>query len=111
MIWEPAYPWFARGYHRLLSWSLRHRPLVILVAILVFASNFLILPLLGTEFVPETNSTTATVVGELPPAPPSTPRTAPRCAGSRCCSTRNGSPRSRPSTPRSVAPKPIRTPA
>ena len=36
-------------------------------ALLVFASNFVILPLPGSEFVPETNSETATVIGELPP--------------------------------------------
>ncbi|MCC7369530.1 MAG: efflux RND transporter permease subunit [Chloroflexi bacterium] len=65
--WEPLYQRMARGYARLLSWSLRHRLAVIGLTGLVFLSNALILPFIGTEFVPETNATTASVVGELPP--------------------------------------------
>src|SRR5262249_30394669 len=51
--WEPAYRRLAAGYARLLHWSLRHRPAVLLLAALVFGINFLVLPRLGTEFVPE----------------------------------------------------------
>ena len=50
-----------------MRWELGHRKAVLATALLVFASNFVILPLPGSEFVPETNSETATVIGELPP--------------------------------------------
>jgi len=67
-LWEPLYGWLAAGcYARLLRWALGHRKTVLATALLVFASNFVILPLLGSEFVPETDSATATVIGELPP--------------------------------------------
>jgi HAE1 family hydrophobic/amphiphilic exporter-1 len=67
MVWEPAYERFAGGYHRLLAWSLRHRPIIIVLTLLVFASDFLIAPLIGTEFIPEVNGTSATIVGEMAP--------------------------------------------
>ncbi|MBI3967691.1 MAG: efflux RND transporter permease subunit, partial [Chloroflexi bacterium] len=64
--WEPLYVQVERLYGSALHWSLRHRPAVMALAVLVFASNFLILPRLGSEFVPEIDNDTVTVVGELP---------------------------------------------
>ncbi|MFN8632304.1 MAG: efflux RND transporter permease subunit [Chloroflexota bacterium] len=66
-FWEPAYRLLARGYAHLLSWSLRHRPVVMVVAVAFFLLNAVILPRLGTEFAPENNDETISVVGELPP--------------------------------------------
>ena len=66
-FWEPLYRATERGYARLLRWSLRHRPIVLLVALLVFGSNLLILQGIGTEYVPEANEGTAVIVAELPP--------------------------------------------
>src|SRR4051812_32342523 len=51
-FWEPAYQLLERGYHRLLSWSLRHRPVILALALGVFLLNLVILPRLGTEFAP-----------------------------------------------------------
>jgi HAE1 family hydrophobic/amphiphilic exporter-1 len=65
-IWEPLYLAFERAYTRMLHWSLRHRPVVLLLAVAVFGVNFVVLPRLGTEFVPEINRDSVTVVGELP---------------------------------------------
>lgn len=65
-FWEPLYRAAERGYGRALPWALRHRPLVLLLALGVFGANLLILPRLGSEFVPELNRDTVTVVGELP---------------------------------------------
>jgi HAE1 family hydrophobic/amphiphilic exporter-1 len=65
-FWEPAYERVEAGYRRLLGWSLRHRPLVLVAAALVFGSNFLIARALGSEFVPENNREIVTLVGELP---------------------------------------------
>jgi HAE1 family hydrophobic/amphiphilic exporter-1 len=66
-IWEPLYLAMERIYERILHWSLRHRPIVLLLALAVFGVNFVVLPRLGTEFVPEINRDNVIVVGELPP--------------------------------------------
>src|SRR5262249_23144584 len=42
-------------------------PIVLAAAFGFFALNFLILPRIGTEFAPESNDDTISVVGELPP--------------------------------------------
>src|SRR4029079_3930214 len=65
-IFEPSYLWLEHAYRRILHWSLRHRPLVIVGAILVFCSNAVIVSHLGTEFVPEGDLDTTSIVGELP---------------------------------------------
>src|SRR3712207_3704648 len=51
-IFEPIYLAGESVYKHILHWSLRHRPLVIVGALLVFCSNFLILQHVGSEFVP-----------------------------------------------------------
>jgi hydrophobic/amphiphilic exporter-1 (mainly G- bacteria), HAE1 family len=66
-FWEPAYHLLERVYQRTLAWSLRHRPLVLAAALAVFFVNVVIVPRLGTEFAPENNDETLSVVGELPP--------------------------------------------
>jgi len=63
------FPWIARmmgtiergiegaheRYGRLLEWSLANRLKVMAIAVVVFVSSFAIVPLVGTEFVPETD--------------------------------------------------------
>ncbi len=66
-FWEPAYHLLERGYHRALAWSLRHRPVILAVTLGIFLLNLVILPRLGTEFAPQGNDETISVVGELPP--------------------------------------------
>jgi HAE1 family hydrophobic/amphiphilic exporter-1 len=66
-FWEPAYHLLERLYHRALAWSLRHRPIVLAAALAVFLLNLAIVPRLGTEFAPESNDETISVVGELAP--------------------------------------------
>ncbi|MGE3267251.1 MAG: efflux RND transporter permease subunit [Chloroflexota bacterium] len=65
-LFEPAYLRLEHAYRVLLHWSLRHRPIIIVGAILVFGSNVLIVSQLGTEFVPEGDMDTQNIVGELP---------------------------------------------
>ncbi|MCC7103740.1 MAG: efflux RND transporter permease subunit [Chloroflexi bacterium] len=65
-FWEPLYHLGAWLYRHVLHWSLRHRPVVLVLAALVFGLNGMILPQLGTEFVPETDRESVTLVGELP---------------------------------------------
>ena len=53
-LWERGFDGLANVYARTLDWSLRHRPLVIVVAVLalVGAIAFIPLRLLGVEFMP-----------------------------------------------------------
>ncbi|NAZ36176.1 efflux RND transporter permease subunit [Rubellimicrobium sp. CFH 75288] len=58
IVWRTV-AWFdrgfqavGRGYGRLLRWSLRHRLIVTLVAVAVFAGSFALVPRVGVEFSP-----------------------------------------------------------
>ena len=44
---------FSRFYQRLLGWSLRHRAATLGLAALIFLGSFALVPLLGSEFVPQ----------------------------------------------------------
>ncbi len=50
---ERATARFADVYHVLLRWALAHRGKTVLVATAVFLGSFALVPLLGTEFVPQ----------------------------------------------------------
>ncbi|HEY1102459.1 MAG TPA: efflux RND transporter permease subunit, partial [Burkholderiaceae bacterium] len=43
----------AEGYQKLLRWSLTHKLLTVAVAVAVFVTSIVMVPLLGTEFVPK----------------------------------------------------------
>src|SRR5262245_38942211 len=45
--------WLGDVYQALLAWSLRHRLATLAIALLAFFGSFLLVPLLGTEFVPQ----------------------------------------------------------
>ncbi|HUL63625.1 MAG TPA: efflux RND transporter permease subunit [Burkholderiaceae bacterium] len=45
--------WLGDVYQALLAWSLRHRMATLAIALLAFFGSFLLVPLLGTEFVPQ----------------------------------------------------------
>jgi HAE1 family hydrophobic/amphiphilic exporter-1 len=45
--------WLGDVYHDLLEWSLRHRLATLAIAAATFGGGFLLVPLLGTEFVPQ----------------------------------------------------------
>lgn len=64
--WEPAYQALLAGYRRLLDWSLRRPWVVVVTAGLMLAGSVLLVPFVGTEFFPDQNSETSTIVGELP---------------------------------------------
>jgi HAE1 family hydrophobic/amphiphilic exporter-1 len=51
----------ADGYQALLRWSLAHRLATLLMALAVFVSSVLMVPLLGTEFVPKADFSETTV--------------------------------------------------
>jgi hydrophobe/amphiphile efflux-1 (HAE1) family protein len=45
--------WMHRVYGRVLAWALAHRKSVIAIALTTFLASFAIVPLVGTEFIPE----------------------------------------------------------
>jgi HAE1 family hydrophobic/amphiphilic exporter-1 len=50
---ERAFDSLSDVYGRLLGWALAHRKTVILAAIVIFGSSLLLVPFLGSEFIPE----------------------------------------------------------
>ena len=49
------------SYHRGLEWALRHRFVVILAALGITAASFVLVPMIGTEMLPQTDSGNFTV--------------------------------------------------
>src|SRR5689334_4323536 len=52
---ESGVEWAHHRYGELLEWALGHRKTVLAVALAVFVASFFVLPLVGTEFVPESD--------------------------------------------------------
>ncbi len=52
---ENGVEWAHHRYGELLEWALANRKKVLGIAVAVFASSFLVLPLVGTEFFPESD--------------------------------------------------------
>src|SRR5439155_25152186 len=52
---ERGIEWVHRVYGRILEWALGHRKSVIALALATFFASFAIVPLVGTEFVPESD--------------------------------------------------------
>src|SRR5437899_2447242 len=52
---ERGIEWVHRLYGRILEWALGHRKSVIALALATFFASFAIVPLVGTEFVPESD--------------------------------------------------------
>ena len=50
---ERAIEWMHRAYGELLEWALGRRKTVLAFALVTFAASFAVVPLVGTEFVPE----------------------------------------------------------
>ena len=52
---ERGIEWVHRFYGSILEWALTHRKSVIALALVSFFGSFLVLPLVGTEFIPDTD--------------------------------------------------------
>ena len=50
---EQGIDWMHQFYARVLAWALSHRKSVLAIAVCTFAASFAIVPLVGTEFMPE----------------------------------------------------------
>ena len=72
LIWvfESAYGVVSVVYPQVLGWALRHRLLVILLALVLLAGSLSLVPLLGTELIPEIRQGTIVADVELPPGTP-----------------------------------------
>lgn len=53
--WNRAFGWIGITYKRMLSWSLHHRFVVMVVATLMFVGSFWVASILGVEFLPTTD--------------------------------------------------------
>jgi HAE1 family hydrophobic/amphiphilic exporter-1 len=50
---ERVFDSLSDGYGRLLDWALRHRKIVVVTAVFLFGGSLLLVPFLGSEFMPE----------------------------------------------------------
>lgn len=69
---NPVFDWSERllnkieaGYSHVLEWGLRHRKIVLSLIIIVFTGSLALIPLIGTEFLPELDSGEVEVVLEM----------------------------------------------
>jgi len=58
---DDATEWLAEGYQTLLRWSLGHRLATLLLALAIFVLSVVMVPLLGTEFVPKADFSETTI--------------------------------------------------
>jgi HAE1 family hydrophobic/amphiphilic exporter-1 len=58
--------WYLRAYSTTLGWCLRHRLATIAIAVLLFFGSFVLVPLIGTSFMPDMNTNFLTVEIEMP---------------------------------------------
>lgn len=63
---EGGFKWLESRYGRLLGWALRHRLAVIVIALTAFAGGVMLLPLIGTEFVPDMDTGDMNINFEMP---------------------------------------------
>ena len=61
-IYEALSDWYQDG----LRWALRHKLVTLLLGVLVFVSSILMVPLLGTEFVPKSDFSETTITFSTP---------------------------------------------
>ncbi|HEY32995.1 MAG TPA: efflux RND transporter permease subunit [Dehalococcoidia bacterium] len=63
---RPRASWYLKAYTAALRWCLNHRVVTLVIAILLFFGSFLLLPIIGTTFIPEMNTDMLTVGIEMP---------------------------------------------
>ncbi|UXN70242.1 efflux RND transporter permease subunit [Devosia neptuniae] len=63
---DEFFGWLSERYRSVLRWSLRHRIATLGTAVALFFSSFLLLPMVGVEFVPPSDNSEFTVEVETP---------------------------------------------
>ncbi|MBI4319669.1 MAG: efflux RND transporter permease subunit [Chloroflexi bacterium] len=68
-VWESGYNRLASAYAGVLTWSLRHRPVIVVVGFAALAGAYAFIPLnlLGTEYAPQEDDNAFRVSVQLPP--------------------------------------------
>jgi HAE1 family hydrophobic/amphiphilic exporter-1 len=59
-------PWYQRIYTKALRWCLGHRAATLIVALVIFAGSVGLLPIIGTSFMPEINTSVVNVSVQMP---------------------------------------------
>ncbi|MFH0827653.1 MAG: efflux RND transporter permease subunit [Candidatus Omnitrophota bacterium] len=54
------------GYSRVLKWALSHKALTVFIALAIFIVSIVIIPQIGTEFIPEEDSGDINIIMEMP---------------------------------------------
>ncbi|MFT2008749.1 efflux RND transporter permease subunit [Pontibacter sp. 13R65] len=54
------------GYKKLLRWSLLHKVLVVVLAVVMFVGSLMLMPLIGTEFMPQADNARLMITLDLP---------------------------------------------
>jgi HAE1 family hydrophobic/amphiphilic exporter-1 len=62
---EGAYKWLENRYHKLLQQTLSHRLLTVVCALALLGASLLLLPFIGTEFLPPSDEGEVRVTGEM----------------------------------------------
>lgn len=65
-MFDKGFDVLARGYGRVLAWSLRHRIVTLMVALISFGSSFLLFPMVGVEFMPPADNSQIQISLETP---------------------------------------------
>ncbi|OAM76098.1 efflux RND transporter permease subunit [Devosia elaeis] len=65
-LFDTGFEKLAHVYRGVLGWSLRHRIITMLVALMSFGSSFLLFPMVGTEFIPSSDNSQIQVDVETP---------------------------------------------
>lgn len=55
-LFDKGFEKLSHGYRAVLGWSLRHRIITMLVALMSFGSSFLLFPMVGAEFMPPSDN-------------------------------------------------------
>ncbi len=63
---DDFFSWLSDRYRSLLRWVLRHRITTLATAVVLFFSSFLLLPMVGVEFIPPSDDSEFTVEVETP---------------------------------------------
>lgn len=61
----PLFDKLDNGYGKLLTWSIRHKLVVSILSILVFVGSIMLVPKLGTDFMPESDESSFSIAVEL----------------------------------------------
>jgi HAE1 family hydrophobic/amphiphilic exporter-1 len=62
---EGSYKWLENRYHKLLQQTLSHRLLTVVCALALLGASLLLLPFIGTEFLPPSDEGEVRVTGEM----------------------------------------------